>query len=605
MKHWRAMAAAVLTLVVCVGAAPRAAEASAAVDWKLALIRAQELGDKQNYDAAVPAALAALDIAEKRFGPDHLFTLKSVNLLAELYHHQGNEAAAAAAEDRSLRIRVANAWEDLRKTQRRFGVRHRVTSGALMDLALLQSQMNKSHEAQELLEEALAIRERTEGPEHPDVAVVLDQLADVDQDLGEDELALAAILRSLHIRQASFGPDAPETVDTVTRLGEYYVGAGDLVTAEFYYQHALNAMRKTPRGRTMAVVPLLMSLAQLHSNRNQNERAASLLAEALAIQEKLLGPTHPDLADTLNLQAAAAINLNRNAEAEKFLRREFQIFAHNGEETSRDAAACLESLSDVYAAQRQNVKAETALSQALEIREKILGRSNPELLGYIYNLAEFNMTLGDQEKAEKLFLRIVAVPVAPNDSNAQMVADALENLGNIAAAKNETERAEEHYQAAAELLEKTLGPAHPKVAVALDTLAAFYISQARLDEATPLLRRALAIQEAALGKGNLELATTLSRLGEVCHYTGAFQESAKYYLRALQIRETLLGPDHPDVAVTLNDLALMYHTVGNRPKAEKLYRQALAILKKLYGDEHPLTLVVKGNLDALLKNQEP
>jgi hypothetical protein len=595
-----------LALVVSAALLPRtAAAASPAVEWKLALIRAQEQSDRQNYDEAVKSALDALRIADAKFGPKHLFALKTLNLLAEIYRHQGNEKLASSVEDRVLEIRAANALEDLFKTERRFGAQHVVTAGALSALAQLKADMNRNEEALALLQRALAIREKSQGKDHPDVAGVLDQIADAHQELGDEEQARDAILRALHIRQAKLGPYKPETLDTVIRLGEYYVGAGDSVTAEFYYTQALNAMRNTPRIRTLAAVPLLMALAQLYAGRDDNRQAAPLLAEAAALQEKFLGAEHADLADTYDLQAAAAVKLEQYEAAEKFLVREFTVYVQNGQETTRDAAACLEMLSSVYADEKQNAKAEAILAQALQIREKILGRDNPELLGFIFNLAEFNMTIGDQERAEQLFLRVAASPLTATDPNVQLAADALSYLGGIAGARNDNDKAVDCYQAALRLNEKAFGPRHVRVAASLDALAAFLISLARLDEAKPLLQRALAIQEEALGKETLELALTLSYLGEVDHYNGDFQESAKHYLRALKIRETLLGPDHPEVAVTLNDLALMHHSAGNRAKAEKLYRRALTILKKVYGEDHPLTLVVLGNLEALRRNEEP
>ncbi len=65
-------------------------------------------------------------------------------------------------------------------------------------------------------ERALAIDEKSFGPDHPDVATVVNNLGSVLQDLGDLAGARAAFERALAIDEKSFGPDHPKSPPTST-----------------------------------------------------------------------------------------------------------------------------------------------------------------------------------------------------------------------------------------------------------------------------------------------------------------------------------------------------------------------------------------------------
>ncbi len=67
------------------------------------------------------------------------------------------------------------------------------------------------------------------------------------------------------------------------------------------------------------------------------------------------------------------------------------------------------------------------------------------------------------------------------------------------------------------------------------------------------------------------------------------------------IQEKALGSEHPDVAVSLNNLAGLYYGQGKYKQAEPLYIRSLEIYEKVFGSEHPRTVIVRENLQQLLK----
>ena len=113
-------------------------------------------------------------------------------------------------------------------------------------------------QAEPLYQRALAIRERVLGPDHPDTADSLNNLAVLYFHRGKYEQAEPLYQRALAIREQVLGPDHPDTANS------------------------------------------LNNLAMLYHHRGKYKQAEPLLDRALAIRERVLGPDHPDTARSLN-----------------------------------------------------------------------------------------------------------------------------------------------------------------------------------------------------------------------------------------------------------------------------------------------------------------
>ena len=180
------------------------------------------------------------------------------------------------------------------------------------------------------------------------------------------------------------------------------------------------------------------------------------------------------------------------------------------------------------------------------------------------------------EIAEKTF--------GPADSR---LGETLADLGNIQHTLGQMEVGEATLKRALAIDEKALGPDHPDVACILQNLATLYMDASRIPEAEAMFKRTLAIREAKLGADSAPVGETLNFLGQLADLEGKFTESEKLYIRALNIREKSLGPQDPSVAQTLHNMGFLYLDLGRYPDAEKAFKQALDIRTKALGPEHP------------------
>ena len=154
-------------------------------------------------------------------------------------------------------------------------------------------------------------------------------------------------------------------------------------------------------------------------------------------------------------------------------------------------------------------------------------------------------------------------------------------------------------QRALAIREKTRGPNHPDIAMALAWLASLYHKQGRYADAEPLYKRSLVIGEKALGPDHRDIATLLTNLADLYRSQGRYADAEPLLKRSLAIDEKALGPNHADVALVLNNLAALYQSQGRYADAEPPYKRALAIREKALGPDHPDVAQSLNNLAAL------
>jgi len=188
----------------------------------------------------------------------------------------------------------------------------RSTSGLLSRLASYRHAALAAYEqARPLYARALAICEEARGPEHPDTATSLNNLATLLEAQGDLDAALQLFERALTIREKAFGADHPITAVSLGNLGRLLVTQGELLRTEgrsgrALFKRARSLLERTltiheretgPRHRDTGVS--LTNLALLHEYQGDLAVALALFERALGISETSNGPEHPDTANAL------------------------------------------------------------------------------------------------------------------------------------------------------------------------------------------------------------------------------------------------------------------------------------------------------------------
>jgi tetratricopeptide (TPR) repeat protein len=115
--------------------------------------------------------------------------------------------------------------------------------------------------------------------------------------------------------------------------------------------------------------------------------AIPLAQHALAIQEKALGPDHPDVAMSVNRLALLYYNQGRYADAEPLYKRSLAIREKVLGPDHPDVATSLNNLAELYRRQGRYADAEALDKRSLAIREKALGPDHPYVATSVSSLA--------------------------------------------------------------------------------------------------------------------------------------------------------------------------------------------------------------------------
>jgi CHAT domain-containing protein/Tfp pilus assembly protein PilF len=394
---------------------------------------------------------------------------------------------------------------------------------------------DKFREAVPSAERALAIREKSLGPMHPDVAESLNNLAVLYQAQGAYAKAEPHLVRALDINEKSLGPMHPLVANSLNNLAVLYQEQGAYAKAEPLLVRALDIWQKSLGPMHPLVASSLNNLAARYQAQGAYGKAELLLVRALDIREKALGPMHPKVGSSLN------------------------------------------NLAELYWTQGAYTKAEPLLVRALDIREKALGPMHPDVAQSLNNLASLYRAQGAYGKAEPLLVRALDIrekALGPMHSDVALI---LNNLASLYRVQGAYAKAEPLYVRALDIRERGLGPMHPDVATSLNNLALIYQAQGAYGKAELLLVRALDIREKGLGPMHPHVANSLHNLALLYRAQGAYAKAEPLVVRALDIREKALGPMHPDVATSLNRLASLYQAQGAYPKAEPLLSRAADI----------------------------
>jgi tetratricopeptide (TPR) repeat protein len=114
------------------------------------------------------------------------------------------------------------------------------TGRLLNESGLYLQTLGRFVEARSVIEKALKIDEKVYGPDHPTVAIRVNNLGGVLQALGELQEARIYFERAIKIGETAYGPDHPNVAIRANNLGMVLRDMGELQEARIYLERALD-----------------------------------------------------------------------------------------------------------------------------------------------------------------------------------------------------------------------------------------------------------------------------------------------------------------------------------------------------------------------------
>ena len=169
--------------------------------------------------------------------------------------------------------------------------------------------------------------------------------------------------------------------------------------------------------------------------------------------------------------------------------------------------------------------------------------------------------------------------------------------GEVLSAMGRHDDAVVELRAAADAIQRTLGPLHPLLAQTLNHLGNALVRSGHDVEARQTYERAIAIHKANLGEMHPTVVGVSSNLGPILLRAGDVAGAEALYRRAIEITVANLGPDHPDVAVFYGKLGHLLRQQGRLDDALNAYASAERIYARKYGRTfHPYYAIAIASL---------
>ena len=185
--------------------------------------------------------------------------------------------------------------------------------------------MSQYEKTEPLLRRLLIIDEGQYGPDHPKVAIRLNNLAQLLEATNRLDEAEPLMRRALEIDEAAFGPDHPNVAIRLNNLAQLLKATNRLDEAEPLMRRALEIDEAAFGPDHPNVAICLNNLAHLLYATNRLDEAEPLMRRSLEIDQASFGPDHPKVARALNNLAQLLKATNRLDEAEPLMRRHLEI----------------------------------------------------------------------------------------------------------------------------------------------------------------------------------------------------------------------------------------------------------------------------------------
>ncbi|QOZ06790.1 tetratricopeptide repeat protein [Bradyrhizobium sp. CCBAU 51765] len=227
-----------------------------------------------------------------------------------------------------------------------------------------------------------------------DLSAALNNLGRVHAGQGRDDLAEPLYKRAIALMEKSLGPDNALVAAELTNLAALYQRQGRFAEAEPLFKRALAVREKALPREHPDIGQSLNNIATLYAKQQRPADAEPLFRRALAIYQKAAGPEHPAVATVLNNIGQVDRDLNRDADAEAPIKRSLAIREKVLGPEHPDVARSLNNLAGLYQHQKRHAEAEPLYRRALAIRERALGPDHPDVATSASNLAHFLQATG-------------------------------------------------------------------------------------------------------------------------------------------------------------------------------------------------------------------
>ena len=414
-------------------------------------------------------------------------------------------------------------------------------------------------DANDLLNEALTIREDVLGVDHPDVALSRSYLAGVLTLRAEYETAEPLYRDALEVQRKLLGNDAPQVANTLIGLADLLSIQGNFEAAELLLRESLAIRRQVLGEQHLDVAKNMDDLGMNLYDQGDLNAAEELLQGANAMRQLLLGDSpHPGLAEGLNNLGLILFDKGDLDGAERQWREALAMFRALLGDDHPYVAIATNNFALVLYSNGNYDEAERLYRQVIDQYRRTLGDAHPELGDSLMNLAYVQYDRGDLDAAMSSVTESLEMYRDLFDDDHPAIATRLALIGIWLTDGGDYARAEPMLRDALAMRRRLLGDEHPEIASSMAALARLYLETNRVAESQSMARNARLMSESTLSADHWRTAWAASIEGASLARQGEYKQAETMLLNSYSVINQSVNARPAYVEFTLGSLVQLY-----------------------------------------------
>jgi len=473
----------------------------------------------------------------------------------------------------------------------------------------------KSEEAESILNPALQNAKNLWGEEYTTTHLIMMSLLEiyVSRNRLDEAFELSARLNEIGLKL--LGPKSAKNARTKFAFAELLAKAGKHDEAEQKYLEAIADAREVGDFDRNEMLTFLNNLGVFYQSRQRFDEAESIFKQVIESKLELFGPGSPNTSGTTINLAYIYVEQGKLSEAYSMLENAIAVLDQLVGKDHSDSLRLREKIADFYRPNRKipdrNVRAEVLYRQIAESRERTLGIVDPSTLAMIKNVADMLFLQKRAEEASALLESVVRKCVDSTHDASPEVLQAHEIAGLSYWLGDKQTEALVHLKQVYTARVSSLGHHHADTDRVFKPLLSCYRGLKQYSEAIKLLRElVVAIQLSPDAKtsdriqGLLDLADLLAEEEKASSEIKLNSEAERLYLDALNLSaDSEKGHALIRRQIQVN-LSEYYVNQRRYQEAEELQRKAVSHSKREKGMRSFITLADMQKLGDILAEQE-
>jgi tetratricopeptide (TPR) repeat protein/predicted Ser/Thr protein kinase len=299
----------------------------------------------------------------------------------------------------------------------------------IASVAGVLTKAGRYEEALEYFRRALRTREELLGPNHPELARVLNSIGVVRFNQGEAGEAIEWFRRSLAIEEAALGPDHPDLAHALNNLAAVLGTRGQIEEALAYHRRALAIRIDALGSEHPDVASSLSNIGALLAAQGDPDGAMAHERRAMEVFAAALGRGHPEVATTHSIIGGIESGRGDHAAALASHRAALAIFEAAFGPEHPEVARATHNIGHALLALGEPGPALAAFRRALAVREAALGRDNVEVGRTLAGLGQALLALGERDAARDPLRR--AEEIGEHSGDARLLAEVSRGLARL------------------------------------------------------------------------------------------------------------------------------------------------------------------------------